>query len=197
LRPNAFDMGVFRIINLPRQLPSHRSMKGTHIVSLIFGSVVLLVTLASAQGQTPGTQNAALEQKIEDLKGDIEFIGEGEGLISPLDQLGSAYRILGNYDEAAEAYRRALKLSEEVHGRLHTQVAFSLNELASVLYEQAKYAAAEAMSWRSLALAKRPVGAEHRLVVDCSGVLGKVLSGQGKYAEADQHFERALAICEK
>lgn len=76
-------------------------------------------------------------------------------------------------------------------------MAFSLNELASVLYEQAKYAAAEAMSWRSLALAKRPVGAEHRLVVDCSGVLGKVLSGQGKYAEADQHFERALAICEK
>ncbi|MCH1502448.1 MAG: hypothetical protein L7V86_02590, partial [Verrucomicrobiales bacterium] len=74
---------------------SHRSMKCTHIVSLIFGSVVLLVTLASAQGQTPGTQNAALEQKIEDLKVDIEFIGEGEGLIEPLIQLGSAYKALG------------------------------------------------------------------------------------------------------
>ncbi|MEN9020147.1 MAG: hypothetical protein GWQ05_25820 [Verrucomicrobiaceae bacterium] len=65
-------------------------MKCTHIVSLFLGSVVLLETLAYVQGQTPGMQIAALEQKIEDLKGDIEFIGEGEGLIEPLSQLGSA-----------------------------------------------------------------------------------------------------------
>ena len=104
-------------------------MKCTHIVSLFLGSVVLLETLAYAQGQTPGPQNAALEQKIEDLKGDIEFIGEGEGLIEPLSQLGSAYEALGQYDKAAAEYQRALNLSEEVHGKQHPQVATSLNNL--------------------------------------------------------------------
>ena len=104
-----------------------------------------MFAFTSAQGQTPGTLNAALEQRIEDLQGDIEFIGEGEGLIEPLNELGGAYMALGQYEKAAGEYQRALKLSEKVHGKQSSDVATSLNNLALVLANQGKYAEAEAM----------------------------------------------------
>jgi tetratricopeptide (TPR) repeat protein len=82
-------------------------------------------------------------------------------------------------------------------GPEHPDVATSLNNLAELLWAQAKYAEAEPLYRQALAIRERVLGPEHPDVAESLNNLAELLESQGKYAEAEPLYRRALAIDER
>jgi tetratricopeptide (TPR) repeat protein len=73
-------------------------------------------------------------------------------------------------------------------------VAQSLSNLGNVLYDQRKFAEAEAMYREALAMRKKLLGSENPQVADSLNNLGNVLYDQGKFVEAEATHRQALAM---
>ncbi len=82
-------------------------------------------------------------------------------------------------------------------GQDHTQVANSLNNIASLLRAQGFYSEARSSYELSLAILEKAQGPEHPDVIRALNNLAMVLQAQGSYAEARPLYERSLAINEK
>src|SRR5436190_5391366 len=79
-----------------------------------------------------------------------------------LTVLGRALRFepQGN-DEAARRFERALVIRERVFGKVHPQVASTLNELAGVALARNRFAEAEVLARRVLAIYRTAYGGQH------------------------------------
>ena len=93
--------------------------------------------------------------------------------------------------------RSALAIYEKILGAEHPDTAISLNNLASLLYNQGKYDQAESLCQRALAIREKILGAEHPDTAINLNYLAHLLSNQGKYDQAEPLYQRALAIQEK
>jgi tetratricopeptide (TPR) repeat protein len=111
--------------------------------------------------------------------------------------IGNVYRDLGEYQKAAAMHREALAAWRGLLGNEHTNVADSLNNLASALVGQDKLAEAEILCHQALALNRKLLGEEHREVARSLNNLAVVLWSQGKSAEAEPLFRQALAMRRK
>ena len=68
---------------------------------------------------------------------------------------------VGRYREANELFQRTLRIREQGLGTEHPDVAYTLNELASLYRAQGRYAEAEPLHQRALAIYQKVLGAEH------------------------------------
>src|SRR5690349_22995654 len=115
---------------------------------------------------------------------------------SALYNLAGLYRRQHNYAEAESVYKRALAVSEKVHGAKHGETAALLNELALLFQEQAKFSDARALLQRALAMREQAFGPEHPLTSTVLNNLASVYNNQGQYSEAEVLYKRALTIWE-
>ncbi len=114
-----------------------------------------------------------------------------------LNVRGNMLFIQGRYADAEDALRRALKLSEDVLGPEHRDIAPSLNNLAAVYWTEGRYSDAEIMYKRVLAINEKSVPLDDPNLATTLDNLGLVYSDEGRYSEAEPLHERALAIYEK
>ncbi len=103
----------------------------------------------------------------------------------------------GLYTDAEPLLKRALVIHEKALGPHHTDVAWSLNDLAVLYYRKRQYAKAEPLHQRALAIRQKALGPEHSDVAKSLHNLGKLYESQDQYAKAESLFQRALAILEK
>ena len=102
------------------------------------------------------------------------------------------------YDTAEPLRRRALAIREKVLGPEHSDMALSLNNLASLLEHKGDYETAETLYRRALAIDEKALGPEHPQTAGVVSNLAPLLREQkGDYKNAEPLLRRALAINEK
>ena len=75
-----------------------------------------------------------------------------------LNNLGSLYDTLGDYDKAEPLYKRALGISEKALGPDHPDVATDLNNLGSLYDTLGDYDKAEPLYKRALGISEKALG---------------------------------------
>src|SRR6266576_1858796 len=96
--------------------------------------------------------------------------------------------------EAARLFERALVIRERVFGKVHPQVASTLNELAGVALARNRFAEAEALARRVLAIYRTVHGGKHAFTGVGVSNLASVYVAQQQYARAEPLYREAIEI---
>ncbi len=112
-----------------------------------------------------------------------------------LTVLGRALRFepQGN-DEAQRLFERALVIRERVFGRVHPQVASTLNELGGVALARGRFDEAEALARRVLAIYRTVYGRKHAFTGVGVANLASVYMRHNQYSQAEPLFREAIGI---
>ena len=112
-----------------------------------------------------------------------------------LTVLGRAVRFepQGN-DEAQRLFERALVIRERVFGRVHPQVASTLNELGGVALARGRFDEAEALARRVLAIYRTVYGRKHAFTGVGVANLASVYMKHNQYSQAEPLFREAIGI---
>lgn len=113
-----------------------------------------------------------------------------------METIGTVYRKLGLYDEAAPLLEGALRL-REAGGLDPLELASTLLAVSVLERERGRYDTAELLARRCLEIRERALGPNHPDVGDVLSSLGLVELRRGRYAEGEATLRRALAIRER
>jgi len=113
---------------------------------------------------------------------------------SVLYQLGAVYTEQRKLDEAIDAYRESLRMSEEIYGPNAEATGNTLEALAGVLDYAERYEEAETMFRRALAIAKEVHGSKSHEVGHAMVNLGLNMVWQGRPAEGRKMYRKAIPI---
>jgi tetratricopeptide (TPR) repeat protein len=113
-----------------------------------------------------------------------------------LNKVGTYLQVSAHFDEAKEAFERALRISETTYGLDHPNVASAVSNLGSVLKDLGDLQGARTQYMRALRIDEVAYGSEHSMVARDSSNLGDVLEALGDLAGAGVYLERALRIDE-
>ncbi|MCL4813549.1 MAG: serine/threonine-protein kinase [Vicinamibacteraceae bacterium] len=109
-------------------------------------------------------------------------------------QLVSVLYQNGEYAEAQQAAREALRLRREAFGPEHADVASSLDDLGAVLVASGDTAAAEPLMREALAMRRKFLPADDPLVAVGLNNLGYLLWRKRDFEQAESMYREALAI---
>ena len=129
-------------------------------------------------------------------------------LVQPADvghgftNLGGLYLRQSRYAEAEEAYLTALAAYKNAErsaarGSRLPWVAKSLNNLANVYIDLAKYDEAESLLKQAVEMLERDFGANYPLLTRSLGALGALYGEQGRYGDAEAQLARAVQLAEQ
>jgi CHAT domain-containing protein/Tfp pilus assembly protein PilF len=102
----------------------------------------------------------------------------------------------GDYSRAEEACREALTIRERLLGPSHPDVAESLDALATVYYDEARFEEAEKLLERSITIDEKVLGHRNSRTATKVHHLAVVLNDEGKYPQAEILYRRALSVRE-
>jgi tetratricopeptide (TPR) repeat protein len=102
-----------------------------------------------------------------------------------------------SYRQAEALLRKALEISEQLHGLLHPTFATHLNNLARLLQTTNRLEEAEPLMRRALAIEEQSYGTDHPHVAICLNNLSALLLATNRLEEAEPLMRRALAIEEQ
>ncbi|MEM7156518.1 MAG: serine/threonine-protein kinase [Myxococcota bacterium] len=108
--------------------------------------------------------------------------------------LGDCLSAINQWDEADEAFARALRLREERFGPMHPLVAETLRMHSLPLMHRARFDEAEAALRRAIAIKEQNFGPESFPVARSLSVLGAVVGNSGKNEAALEILLRAASI---
>ena len=103
----------------------------------------------------------------------------------------------GEYSEATDVAKEALKVAENTFGPDHPRVATSLNNLGEVYGAQGRYAEAEPLYKRALAILEEALGSEHPEVARMLQNMVELYKVMGNKEEAERLEERIKIIRSK
>ncbi|MGO8950748.1 MAG: tetratricopeptide repeat protein [Ktedonobacterales bacterium] len=106
-------------------------------------------------------------------------------------------RARAQYSMAEPLYQRAVALGEQVLGAEDPVLAFSLNNLANLYYDQGKYSQAAPLYQRTLHIGEQALGPDHPLLVYPLVNLAAFHLEYADYPRAESLFRRALHIREE
>ena len=98
------------------------------------------------------------------------------------------------FDEATGLLRSALAIRERALGRMHPQVASTVNELGSIALQRGQYDSAAAAFRRMLEIYRAAYGARHYLIGLATANLASVYLAGGDNGAAERLFRQAIAI---
>lgn len=91
----------------------------------------------------------------------------------------------GRYNVAYENSKKGYTELKKLLGEEHSDTLTSMNNLAIVLYSQAKYKDAEKLHRKTLAIRQKVLGKEHPSTLSSMNNLALVLGSQGNYQDAE------------
>ena len=91
---------------------------------------------------------------------------------------------LARYDESAAAFRESIAINRELHGNLHSSVAYALNDLGLMLMHRGDLAGAETALRDTLAIEAVLHGEQTRSYWTVESNLLRVIELEGRFAEA-------------
>jgi len=147
-----------------------------------------------ARGDTV-TARGLLDRGTERLETELE--AEPTVRADMLGVLGKIYQRLGLYDQARPLLEEARNVRTEIAGPRDLETAQSTADLASLLYDQAEYPAAEELARAALDVRRQHLGAEDTLVALSMANLAAILDAEGALTVADSLYRESLAINRK
>ena len=109
----------------------------------------------------------------------------------------TAHRGVGHLCARREALLREILEHLRALGYLDTASPTGDRNLASLHFEEGRYAEAELLYKRSLAVREKALGPDHPAVGTLLNNLAGLYRAQGRYAEAESLYKRSLAVREK
>ncbi len=125
---------------------------------------------------------------------DLKTYGENHPQVATCrNNLGLAWRSLGDYERAIEYYELALASGLKTYGEDHPDVAIRRNNLGLAWYSLGEYH--KAIEYYELALASglKTFGEDHPKVAIRRNNLGAAWDSLGEYLKAIEYYELALA----
>jgi len=111
--------------------------------------------------------------------------------------MAALYHQTGYYDLAVQLFQRALMINERVKGRLHPDVAVSLNGLAMISLMQQRYTESELLFQRALDIQEKAFGPDYAEVALTLQSLASVKRLLQRFDDAERLMRRSLAITVK
>ena len=115
-------------------------------------------------------------------------------LASIWSELSATDEALGRYREAERLSRLALEEHQNVFGPASIQVAISLNNLGTVLWEEGRAAEAEPVIRRAIQIWQQPEVPKGVELIKALSNLASVCRVKGRRAEAKALYDQALAV---
>ncbi len=113
------------------------------------------------------------------------------------NNIASLYGNQGEYENAMEYCRKALNISEKIHGKEHPYTATSYNNIAVIYHKQSKYENALEQHTKALDIRKKILGEEHPDTASSYNNIASLYDNQGVYAKAEEYCWEALNIRKK
>ncbi|MBD2513710.1 tetratricopeptide repeat protein [Nostoc sp. FACHB-973] len=117
-----------------------------------------------------------------------------EDLIVLFTRLGWFYQGQGLYHQAEPWYKLCKEVAENRLGLEHSDVAYSLNNLALLYGFAGRYSEAEPLFQKALELRKRLLGDNHPHVASSLNNLAELYRSIGRYKKAEPLFKQALEL---
>ena len=136
----------------------------------------------------------ARQHAEETLRIERQLQGGAAQLVPTYALLGRILERLDEYEQAEQALRRAVELSEGMQGPLQRHHFSVLYQLATLLDERNRAAEAREEASRALGIGESTLGANAPRLVPVLQVLGSAEHQLGQLPEALREFERAGAI---
>lgn len=114
-----------------------------------------------------------------------------------LNNLATAYHVLGRIAEAKSLYAQALEIGKKMFGEEHPAIAANIFNLASIYALEKRYAEAEPLHLQALRMRKKLFGQEHPVVASSIENLAELYGAQGRFAEAEKLHWQALEMRRK
>lgn len=145
---------------------------------------------SQSRGETV-TARELLDRGAERL--DADLADQPEVRATMYDVVGSVYRELGLYDDAASLLQQALTTKRDVYGADAAEVATTLTQLGITHRVQGDYAAADSAYRAALAIQQATYGPEHADIAETLTNLAVVVRRQGDLPRAETLAREALA----
>src|SRR6266540_4224757 len=155
-----------------------RGQESISLVAEVEGDYRLIV-----QPKEKGAPAGSYQIRIEELRaaiGNDRALHEARGLYEDARKL----RREGKYDEALQLVERSLEIRERLLGPDHPDVADSLNNLASIYYNQGDFPKADLLFRRALMIREKALGPSHLDVAQSLSNLIVLYRDTGEYAKA-------------
>ena len=137
---------------------------------------------------------AARQHAEEQLRIEHQLHDGSAQFVAAYALLGTVLERLNEYDQAEQALRHALELSESAQGPLQRHHFAALYQLAALLEERGRPGDARDYAARALALGETTLGASAPRLVPVLQTLGDAERNLGEFAASLHHFERAATI---
>jgi tetratricopeptide (TPR) repeat protein/CHAT domain-containing protein/TPR repeat protein len=135
-----------------------------------------------------GNHKAALELYSQSLQIFKNNLGsENNYVASTLNNMGGAYKGMGDINNALQCYKCALSIREKVLGSDHQYTGSTIGNIATILEEKGDYNDSLKMYKRAIAIYKNKVGPKHLNTLIIMNNLGVLYMKMG-------NFEKALEI---
>jgi tetratricopeptide (TPR) repeat protein len=128
---------------------------------------------------------------IERFKFEFEEAGD------LLNQTGVYLYERARYQKAEPPLVQSLEMKKRLLGTEHSDVASSLNNLATLYRTQGRYDQAETLYVQGLEISERLLGAEHLDVANSLNNLAEIYRDQGKYNQAEPLYVQALEMSKR
>ena len=115
------------------------------------------------------------------------------GISDCLNNMGSIYKNIGDYDEAIKNYKKSLILNKEIKDK--EGISSCLGNIGIIYYFKGDYSEAIKYFQESMGIFKE-IG-HKKGVSACLTNIGNIYKDQGKYPKAIEYYQKAMKICEE
>lgn len=125
---------------------------------------------------------------------DHDLASQPEVRATMLDNIATAYRSLGIYDQAQSLMQRAYELKKQVYGAHALPAIESLDGVAELDRDQGKWPEAESLLREVVRAREKALGPRDPGLINSMGDLGECLYWEGKNREAEAILRKALEL---
>lgn len=142
----------------------------------------------------PGRDITPMREMLDDAlrRMEREFADDPAVEAALAATIGENYWTLGLFESSESVLRRAVALSQRVHGPEHKGTMHAVYTLASMLTEYGKHAESEKLLRELLATQRRVLPADDPAIFRTLNNLGYDIDWQGRVAEAAEYYQLAL-----
>jgi tetratricopeptide (TPR) repeat protein/putative ribosome biogenesis GTPase RsgA len=173
-----------------------------HILSNIGQATKPTAVLADLMGRL-GNYNQQVERNFSQaLKYNLQALETRKILYSgthlqvaeSLDNLGSTYKVLGQYQEALQYYQQALEIRKALYNDNHVQLAESFNNVGLAYKALGQYQEAIVYLKQALEMRKALYTGNHPHIAESLNNAGAIYKVLGQYQESLKYYQQALEM---
>jgi tetratricopeptide (TPR) repeat protein/tRNA A-37 threonylcarbamoyl transferase component Bud32 len=148
---------------------------------------------------SPSPMERGRDVKVTDVlsyweeKLDTEFQDDPDTKARLLNQLGTTYRRLGEYEKAESVMTKCLEFSRQALGPDHTRTITAMIDLGILLSYNERFQEAEALFREALVLGQNNLDQNNELVIGAKDQLADMLINKAEYSEAKALLQEAVS----